>query len=240
MTYTFKRSQLIFGMGICLHFIFVGYQTDEKLYIDVMENNMASIVQKLKIYRSKRNPKRTPEPFGPSRKRGKRPIFVIQKHSASHLHYDVRLEIDGVLASWAVPKGPSLNPTIKRLAVPTEDHPMEYAKFEGTIPKGSYGGGTVMVWDYGIFKNLKKEDGKEVPLSTCYKQGRIEVFLRGKKLKGGFALIKLSGRKDWLLIKMNDEYASKKKNPVTQDTRSAKTGRTMDEIATLKRGKVWQ
>ncbi len=147
---------------------------------------------KLEVYRKRRNLKVSPEPVGTVKKtRGKKAIFVIQKHAARALHYDVRLEIDGVLVSWAVPKGPSMNPRVKHLAVRTDDHPMEYAKFEGVIPEGSYGAGTVMVWDIGTYKNIKTtDDGELVPMKECLKQGRVEVFLKGKKLEGGYALIK--------------------------------------------------
>jgi len=189
---------------------------------------------KLTTYRKRRNLKESPEPVGTLKKRsGKKQLFVIQKHAARSLHYDVRLEIDGVLVSWAVPKGPSTNPSIKHLAVRTDDHPMEYAKFEGEIPKGSYGAGTVMVWDIGTYKNIKTDDdGELVPMSKCLKEGHIEVFLSGKKLDGGYALVKthLAGGEQWLLIKMRDEYASARRNPVSTEQKSALTNRTMAEI----------
>lgn len=157
-------------------------------------------------------------------------IFVIQKHDASHLHYDFRIEIDGVLKSWAIPKGPSLNPKDKRLAVPTEDHPMEYAKFEGVIHEGEYGAGTVLIWDKGHFKNIKKDnDGNEVPLKKCYQRGQIEISLKGKKLQGGFALIRT--KNNWLLIKMKDEHADARRNPVSTEPRSVVSGKTLKEIA---------
>jgi DNA ligase D-like protein (predicted 3'-phosphoesterase) len=158
----------------------------------------------------------------------KNPLFVIQKHSASHLHYDFRLEYNGILLSWAVPKGPSLNPRIKRLAIPTPDHPYDYAHFEGAIPAGSYGAGTVMVWDIGTYRNIKMDDGALVSMKECLRRGTIEIFLKGKKLQGGFALIKTA--RGWLLIKMRDEYASARKNPVTTQNKSALTERTMRQI----------
>lgn len=189
----------------------------------------------LKTYRSRRNLEKSGEPAGTTApKRIKRkPIFVIQRHDATREHYDVRLEIDGVLKSWAVPKGPSLDPKVKRLAAPTDDHPMDYADFEGVIPEGNYGAGTVMIWDYGTFENIKREKGRLVPLSKSYTNGQVEVFLRGTKLNGGFALIKtnLSGKEYWLMIKMKDEFASATKNPVKNKTKSAKTGRTLKQIA---------
>lgn len=162
----------------------------------------------------------------------KSPLFVIQKHAASHLHYDFRLEIDGVLKSWAIPKGPSTNPKEKRLAVPTDDHPMEYAGFEGVIPQGEYGAGVVLIWDKGRFKNIKKDkEGKEVPLPECYKKGQIEIWLEGKKLKGGFALVKTKLNDNWLLIKMNDEHADARRNPVSTEPQSVVSGKTLEEIA---------
>ncbi len=183
----------------------------------------------LKIYRTRRDLTRSPEPYGTTKKKkADKLIFVIQKHAASHLHYDFRIEYDGVLKSWAVPKGPSMNPAIKRLAMPTDDHPMEYADFEGIIPQGSYGGGTVMVWDTGTYNNIKKHNGKLVPMKDCIKKGTIEIFLEGEKLQGGFALIRTA--RGWLLIKIRDDYASARKNPVNTQQKSALTGRTMAQI----------
>ena len=187
----------------------------------------------LEEYRKKRNFKRTPEPAGreKSRKSGK-PVFVVQKHQATRLHYDFRLEIGGVLASWAVPKGPSLNPADKRLAIRTEDHPIEYADFEGTIPEGEYGAGTVMVWDRGTYE---PETGGSAAKQLA--EGELKFVLHGQKLKGGFVLIRRiprsSGprkRENWLLIKRNDEYADRSWNIDDYD-RSVLTGRTLEEIA---------
>lgn len=161
----------------------------------------------------------------------KKSIFVIQKHDATTLHYDFRIEVDGVLKSWAVPKGPSLNPKDKRLAIMTTDHKMSYAKFEGVIPEGEYGAGVVMIWDKGTYKNIKETDGKIVPIKKCLKEGRAEIFLDGEKLKGGFALIKMKNSdKNWLLIKMKDEFADARRNPVSSEPRSAVTSRTLKEI----------
>lgn len=188
---------------------------------------------KLKDYKSKRNFSKTSEPEGKEEKSGKS-IFVIQKHDASNLHYDFRIEMDGVLKSWAVPKGPSTNPSVKRLAIPTEDHPLDYADFEGVIPEGEYGAGTVIVWDTGTFRNMKedKEEGEgRMTLEESYEEGKMELALNGKKLKGGFALIR-TGRGDepkWLLIKMKDDYADEGV-PVTEKEESVKTGKTLDEI----------
>ncbi len=168
----------------------------------------------LNAYRKKRDFKKTSEPAGSSKKQAStRPVFVVQKHAARALHYDVRLEIDGVLKSWAVPKGPPLRPQDKRLAVMTEDHPMEYGSFEGTIPKGEYGAGTVKIWDQGTYQNIKqKKDKTQMPMKSAVKEGQIEVSFSGKKLKGKYALVRTkfggekkpssSAGKNWLMIKM--------------------------------------
>ena len=186
----------------------------------------------LEAYRRKRDFGKTPEPSGKKKSKGKAPIFVIQKHDARRLHYDFRIEVDGVLKSWVVPKGPSLNPAEKRLAVPTEDHPMEYADFEGVIPEGEYGAGTVMVWDTGTYENTKEKEGKQVPMGTCIEQGHITIRLDGNKLKGGYGLVR-TGKGDrarWLLIKMRDAHADARRNPVSSQPKSALTGRTLKEI----------
>lgn len=191
---------------------------------------------RLKRYRQRRNFALTPEPEGSVKRNKHRLRFVIQHHHASHDHYDLRLEIDGVLKSWAVPKGPSYNPSVKRLAIETEDHPLEYARFEGTIAKGQYGGGTVMVWDLGTYTNLKKQYG--LSMSQSYDQGKLEFFLRGKKMKGAFALLRMQSTDasdQWLLFKLHDAYASKKKNPVSTQKKSALTNRTMYQIAQQER-----
>ncbi len=157
---------------------------------------------------------------------------MIQKHAASTLHYDFRLEVDAVLKSWAVPKGPSLDPRQKRLAVPTEDHPMDYAQFEGVIPEGEYGAGTVIVWDIGTYRNLKEKDGGEVPLVHCLENGHVMVWLEGKKLRGGYALIRTSGKdKRWLLIKMADEHADRERDVVKEEPQSVLSGRTLEDVA---------
>jgi len=192
----------------------------------------------LKKYNEKRKFDKTPEPKG---KRGRKkikpntnpPTFVVQKHEASRLHYDFRLELDGVLKSWAIPKGPSLNPKDKRLAMMVEDHPLDYASFEGIIPKGNYGGGTVMVWDEGVYSPLEtivREDAEKVLQAQIHK-GNLKFLLAGKKLQGEFALVKTvsRGENSWLLMKKNDEYA--KEEDITKSDRSVKTGRTLTEIA---------
>src|SRR5437870_9087999 len=151
-------------------------------------------------YKKKRHFKKTPEP-GPDKKTSDTGrLFVIQKHRASHLHYDFRLEADGVLKSWAVPKGPSLDPSVKRLAMQVEDHPVDYADFEGVIPEGEYGGGTVMVWDQGVYA---PEDARSV--SHALAKGELKFVLLGQKLKGSFVLVRTRDRQ-WLLIKHRDQY----------------------------------
>jgi len=147
-------------------------------------------------YRKRRKFAVTPEPKGEKAKAGKAPIFVIQKHHARALHFDLRLEIRGVLKSWAVPKGPPKKIGEKRLAVLTEDHPMEYAKFEGIIPAGEYGAGKVEIWDAGTYENLKSDS-----LTKCFKDGVIEFRAEGKRLKGAYALVHFK-EKNWLLIKV--------------------------------------
>lgn len=161
------------------------------------------------------------------------PVFVIQKHDASRLHYDFRLEVDGVLKSWAVPKGPSTDPSEKRLAIPTKDHPLEYADFEGHIAEGQYGAGTVMVWDKGEYRNLQA--GKEEPVSMkeSLEKGHVEVWLEGEKISGGYALIRFRDGEDpqWLLVKMDDDKADARRNPVSTEPKSVLSGRTLEEIA---------
>ncbi len=189
-------------------------------------------------YQAKRDFTRTAEPAGsvatrPSRGRSRtKPLrFVIQKHAATRLHYDLRLELDGVMKSWAVPKGPSLDPTQRRLAVEVEDHPIEYNTFEGTIPKGQYGGGTVMLWDRGTYE---PETGDIDDLRQGYTRGELKVVLHGERLRGSFALVRMKGRGEdqpqWLLIKHRDAFADPEWDIDTLDT-SVTTGRTMDEIA---------
>jgi bifunctional non-homologous end joining protein LigD len=155
----------------------------------------------LREYRRKRDFATTPEPQGGRRKSTER-LFVVQKHRASALHYDFRLEAGGVLVSWAVPKGPSLDPKEKRLAMQVEDHPLDYARFEGVIPEGEYGGGTVMVWDIGTYR---LEDDET--FDDAMRKGRIVFTLNGKKLKGSWALVR-TGERRWLLMKRRDRYAS--------------------------------
>jgi DNA ligase D-like protein (predicted 3'-phosphoesterase) len=188
----------------------------------------------LQAYREKRDFRRTGEPKGGERKPSEAPVFVVQKHKASRLHYDFRLEVEGVLKSWAVPKGPSTDPSERRLAVPTEDHPLEYADFEGIIPEGEYGGGAMIVWDAGIYHNLQaeKEEGAALSMPEALEQGHVEVWLQGEKIQGGYALIRTGKGDDarWLLIKMKDDKADARRNPTSTEPKSVLSGRTLDEL----------
>jgi bifunctional non-homologous end joining protein LigD len=180
----------------------------------------------ISAYNAKRNFDETAEPSGETKRSGKRPLFVIQKHDASQLHYDFRLELDGVLKSWAVPKGPPTNKTTKRLAMMVEDHPLEYAHFEGTIPAGNYGAGTVMIWDIGTWENLGPEPHEGL------KSGKLHFQLDGKKLKGEWALVKMHGPRatkgtEWLLLKHGKDM---KPISAKQDDMSAVSGRSMAQI----------
>ena len=182
-------------------------------------------------YKKKRSFKKTPEP-GPEKKSSEfGNIFVVQKHRATQLHYDFRLEADGVLLSWAVPKGPSMDPNVKRLAMHVEDHPVDYASFEGVIPEGEYGGGTVMVWDTGIY-------GPEntTSVSKAVAKGELKFALLGEKLKGSFVLVR-TREPQWLLIKHRDKYAREGDITETQPF-SVVTKRTLAEIAKDEGGDV--
>jgi bifunctional non-homologous end joining protein LigD len=172
----------------------------------------------LEQYRAKRDFHKTPEPEVQPGKNHRQPIFVVQEHHASRLHYDFRLEADGVLKGLAVPKEPSLDPSQKRLAVHVEDHPLAYASFSGRIPEGQYGAGTVKIWDHGTYRNLMADKPVPQTVSQAIDSGHLEFELHGKKLKGRFALIRMHGGKfgkkdDWLLIKMRDELARQDADP---------------------------
>ena len=215
----------------------------------------------LKEYQKKRDFTKTPEPSGgkapapkapkgaakkSSRKTANKPapkvpenqrVFVIHKHDASRLHYDLRLEMDGVLKSWAIPKGPSVNPSDKHLAVQVEDHPLEYGSFEGVIPEGEYGGGTVMIWDFGI---VQYEKGEQQAIEATEQQKAFKFTVTGTKLGGMWNLVPLrkteEKARNWLLIKHRDEHSDDNKD-ITRQARSARTGRTMKEIGEA--GNVW-
>jgi bifunctional non-homologous end joining protein LigD len=182
-------------------------------------------------YKKKRKFDKTPEP-GPETKRTKSGrMFVIQKHRATALHYDFRLEADGVLKSWAVPKGPSLDPKVKRLAMQVEDHPVDYAKFEGVIPEGEYGGGTVMVWDYGTYKPENTTN-----VSEALRKGELKFSLHGKKLKGSWVLVRTRERQ-WLLLKHRDYYTTEEEVTELAPV-SILTRRSLAEIAEDEGGNV--
>ena len=200
---------------------------------------MAKPSESLKKYRSKRNFDVTSEPSGTQRRHGsskKELAYVIQKHQASQLHYDFRLEWNGVLLSWAIPKGPSFDPSVKRLATPVEDHPIEYGGFEGVIPQGEYGGGTVMLWDQGTWTP------EDPDVNPALQKGELKFALNGKKLKGSWVLIRTKGfggskKPQWLLIKHRDQYASKD-DVLAEEPRSVSSNRLLAEIARDSNGDV--
>ena len=194
---------------------------------------------RLEDYTRRRDFRKTREPSADSSRsklaNGKDPIFVVQQHDATTMHWDFRIEVDGVLKSWAVPKGPSTEPRDTRLAVATEDHPLAYADFEGVIPEGEYGAGAVIVWDGGPYRNRSvDDDGVPITIEEALDRGRAEIELEGHKLRGAYVLIhsKMGGdEKSWLLIKKKDESADARRNPVRTEPKSILTGWTVDEIA---------
>ena len=207
----------------------------------------SSTSEPLAEYTSKRDFTKTAEPSGTAvasraSARRHRLRFVVQKHAARNLHFDFRLELDGVMKSWAVPKGPSYDPASRRLAMEVEDHPIEYNTFEGTIPKGQYGGGTVMLWDRGTYD--AENDGGVEALREGYARGDLKFILHGKRLQGGWVLVRMrrddGGRPQWLLIKHRDDTADRDYDVVADETTSVASGKTMEEIASHKRGRVWQ
>jgi bifunctional non-homologous end joining protein LigD len=181
----------------------------------------------------------TPEPSGAAKARKRKlPIFVIQKHHASRLHYDFRLEMEGVLKSWAVPKGPSYDPSVKRLAMMTEDHPYDYASFEGVIPQGNYGAGNVIIWDEGEWEFIEPGDD---PVNAVG-QGKLTFRLYGKKMFGEWALVKIKGRygdkgNEWLLLKHRDEWANADVDVTEVAPRSVVSNKEVDEIGG---GRTWE
>lgn len=193
-------------------------------------------------YHQKRNLDKTPEPAG-GKASGKALQFVVQKHAASHLHYDFRLEMRGVLKSWAVPKGPSLDPAVRRSAFMVEDHPYDYKDFEGNIPKGNYGAGSVIIWDQGSFEPVEEKKSRKEQESHLMQQlhkGKLEIVLHGKKLKGKFRLIHLPerGENNWLLVKIKDEHATKK--DILLKDASVVSGLTVEQMAENKEAETWQ
>jgi DNA ligase D-like protein (predicted 3'-phosphoesterase) len=190
-----------------------------------------------KEYEGKRDFRRTPEPkgSGKGKSRGRWPLFVIQQHSARSMHFDFRLEADGALKSWAVPKGPSTDPRDKRLAMPTEDHPLEYVDFEGVIPEGEYGAGPVIVWDRGVYENRSVDKrGREISVSKAVELGSLKVYLHGQKISGGYGLVRMGSRQgereSWLLVKEKDSEADARRNPVRSQPKSVISGRTLKQI----------
>lgn len=188
----------------------------------------------LKKYRQMRDFGETPEPAGGKPKKRKLPIFVIQKHRASHLHYDFRLEMEGVLKSWAVPKGPSYDPGVRRLAMMTEDHPYDYASFEGVIPEGNYGAGNVIIWDEGEWEFIEPGDDPVAAL----KSGKLTFRMYGKKMFGEWALVKIGGRSkkssdkgnEWLLLKHRDAFANEQVDVTEIAPRSVVSNKLVEEI----------
>ncbi len=208
--------------------------------------------EQLKEYQRKRDFEKTAEPSGATTRTSSHATaadqlhFVIQKHDASRLHYDLRLEMDGVMKSWAVPKGPSADPGVKRLAMQVEDHPIDYNSFEGTIPAGEYGGGTVMLWDHGTYEiENPPDDDQNSSARDQYDRGELKVIFHGKRIKGSYAIVRTKGmggsssKPSWLLIKHRDaEARSESDSPLTDKyMKSVTTGRTMDQIS--KGSRVW-
>ncbi|MGW8724695.1 DNA polymerase ligase N-terminal domain-containing protein [Streptomyces sp. NPDC055808] len=192
----------------------------------------------LSEYRRERDFSKTAEPRGEAAHgNGRQPVFVVQIHQASTLHFDFRLEVDGVLKSWAVPKGPSGDPHDKRLAMPTEDHPMAYADFEGVIGEGEYGAGTVIVWDSGTYRGLATDrHHHEVPFAEALEHGHVSFWMDGTKLRGGYALTRIRSspegdREAWLLVKEDDAHASAHSTTEPTRARSALSGRTLKQVA---------
>lgn len=207
----------------------------------------AGAADQLAEYRRKRDFKKTAEPAGDSKpQRTSHLRFVVQKHAASHLHFDLRLELDGVMKSWAVPKGPSTDPSVKRLAMQVEDHPIDYNTFEGTIPQGEYGGGTVLLWDRGTYAPDESTGDDEAAVREMYARGNLKITFFGKRMRGSYSLVRMKHSRDgqssskpqWLLIKHRDEFASTD-DIVAENMTSVVTGRTMEEIAAGK-SKVWR
>ncbi len=192
----------------------------------------------LKEYKSRRRFEKTPEPKPGTRRKEKHLIFVVHKHAARALHYDLRLEMEGVLKSWAVPKGPSMDPSLKRLAVMVEDHPFDYKDFEGVIPEGNYGAGSVIIWDRGYYRHPSGRDRREseMLLLDGLRKGNVKFILDGEKLRGEFALVKTGkDEKSWLLLKKKDGYAVK--DDILKESRSVASGKTLEEIFKAPQGK---
>ena len=198
-----------------------------------MKNRQSSSIYDmgLKEYESRRKFEKTPEPKPGLRHTGNHLIFVVHKHAARALHYDLRLELDGVLKSWAVPRGPSLNPSLKRLAVMVEDHPLDYKDFEGVIPEGNYGAGSVIIWDRGFYYHPSAGDRKESEglLLDGLRKGHMTFVLDGEKLQGEFALVKMGkDEKSWLLLKKKDRYSIT--DDILKKNRSVESHKTLEDV----------
>lgn len=185
----------------------------------------------LKEYRSRRKFEKTPEPKPALGRKGERLVFVVHKHAARTLHYDLRLELKGALKSWAVPKGPSMDPALKRLSIMVEDHPFDYKDFEGVIPEGNYGAGSVIIWDRGYYHHPSAKDGEESErlLLEGLKKGNMKFVLNGKKLQGEFALVRTGRENSWLLLKKKDRYAVGK--DILRENRSVASDKTLEEVS---------
>jgi bifunctional non-homologous end joining protein LigD len=192
-------------------------------------------MKKLHAYHSKRDFSKTPEPKGAPAAKGKKTMFVVQRHAARALHYDFRIEVDGVLKSWAVPKEPSMSTKDKRLAVQTEDHPLAYGSFEGVIPAGEYGGGSVDIWDKGYFVNMTIKEGKLEPLAKWIEKGHFIIWVKGDRLRGGFAFNRMKDGKNWIMIKMNDEEAHENKRDEPLASEFTTVNRKKIEITNAKK-----
>jgi DNA ligase D-like protein (predicted 3'-phosphoesterase) len=196
------------------------------------------MARSLKEYERRRDFSKTKEPSTRGKRKTKarrrHPRFSFQKHSATSEHYDLRLEVDGVLASWAIPKGPSLDPRDKRLAMRTEDHPLEYLEWEGVIPEGEYGAGPMIVWDRGVFQNISEtRRGEPMKLAEAIEKGDVKVFMLGEKIKGAYALVRTGpagDREKWLLIKKRDEAADGRRRPTSSQPESVLSGRTIEQV----------
>ncbi len=183
----------------------------------------------LKEYREKRKGGNSGEPDGTRNTDNRKNVFSFQEHAASTHHYDFRLACDGVLKSWSVPKGPSTDPRDKRLAIQTEDHPMDYLDFEGTIPEGNYGAGNVLLWDMGTYDLPENTD--QDALSESIDKGHFKVILHGKKVQGGYAMTRIDEEKNhWLLVKRDDEEADARRNPVSTEPESVKSEKTIKDM----------
>lgn len=188
----------------------------------------------LKKYKEKRDFSKTSEPEGKIAPKSKKTMFVIQKHAARRLHYDFRIEVDGVLKSWAVPKEPSMSTKDKRLAVHVEDHPYDYGSFEGVIPKGEYGAGSVEIWDKGYYVNMTIKDGKQEPLAKSIEKGHVIIWVKGDRIRGGFAFNRMKDN-NWIMIKMNDEEAIENKKDEKTESKFIQVNKREIEITNAKK-----